>query len=83
METASVSSRGVDVAEREAQRAKEGANRLEAEVKRLSTSLADLNTSYRSSTFAAMSAVTSHLLPPFDTAQMPPNSIMDTAVTLL
>lgn len=48
METASASSRGVDAAEREAQKAREGATRLEAEVKRLSTNLADLNSSYRS-----------------------------------
>ena len=47
METASVSSRGVDQAEREAQRAREAASRLEGEVKRLSSSLADLNGSYR------------------------------------
>lgn len=50
METASVSSRGVDVAEREAQKAREGASRLEAEVKHLSHSLADLHTSYRCTT---------------------------------
>ncbi len=48
MESASVSSRGADVAEREAQKAREGASRLAAEVKRLSTHLADLNSSYRS-----------------------------------
>lgn len=47
METASVSSRGVDQAEREAHRAREAASRLESEVKRLSNSLADLNGSYR------------------------------------
>ncbi len=48
METASVSSREVDAAEREARKAREGATRLEAEVKRLSTHLAGLNSSYRS-----------------------------------
>ena len=47
MESASVSSREADVAERETQKAREGAVRLEAEVKRLSTHLADLNSSYR------------------------------------
>ena len=47
METASMSSREVDVAEREAQRAREASSRLESEIKRLSNSLADLNTSYR------------------------------------
>ncbi len=48
MESASLSSKGVDVAEREAQKAREGASRLEAEVKRLSSHLADLNSSCRS-----------------------------------
>ena len=47
METASMSSRGVDAAEREAQKARQASSRLESEVKRLSNSLADLNTSYR------------------------------------
>lgn len=47
MESASVSGREADVAERETQKAREGAVRLEAEVKRLSTHLADLNSSYR------------------------------------
>lgn len=48
MESASVSSREADIAERETQKAREGAVRLEAEVKRLSSHLADLNSSYRS-----------------------------------
>ena len=47
METASMSSREVDLAEKEARRAKEGSTRLEAEVKRLSTQVADLNTSHK------------------------------------
>ena len=47
MESASMSSRGVGQAEREAQRAREAASRLESDVKRLSNSLADLNGSYR------------------------------------
>ena len=50
METASMSSRGVDQADREAQRAREAASRLESEVKRLSNRLADLNGSYRRAT---------------------------------
>ena len=45
METASMSSREVDLAEREARKAREGSGILEAEGKRLSTQVADLNTS--------------------------------------
>ncbi|KAK9820170.1 hypothetical protein WJX72_007055 [[Myrmecia] bisecta] len=47
METASVSSRGVDAAEKEAQKARESAQRLESEVQRLNKQLGDLEHSYR------------------------------------
>ena len=48
METASVSSRGTDAAEKEASRARESARRLEAEVQRLSTHLSQAQAAARS-----------------------------------
>ena len=54
METASVSSRGTDVAEKEASRARESARRLEAEVQRLSTHLSQAQAAARSAALPDM-----------------------------
>ena len=50
MDAASVSSKGVNAAEAESRKARDSTRRLEAEVKHLSSSLAELATSYRYAT---------------------------------
>lgn len=51
MDAASMSSKEAGTADSEARRAQDSTQRLEAEVKRLSTSLAELALAYRSATF--------------------------------
>lgn len=75
MESASVSSRGVNVAEREAQNAREGASRLEAEVKRLSSHLADLNSSYRSLLLRLNHQVAPMCCPTYPGLGRPPDAV--------
>lgn len=47
MDAASMSSRGTGAAESEAQKARDSSRKLEAEVKRLSSSLAELTSTHR------------------------------------